>query len=85
MTRQTWFILACFRPQASWYKGEVQISDKPRFWQSTADGVCTLTIPSCVARDSGDYTLLLESPLGQARCSCNLLIFGQYLCLASRR
>ncbi|XP_046907454.1 immunoglobulin superfamily member 22-like isoform X1 [Hypomesus transpacificus] len=64
-------------PQASWYKGEVQISDKPRFWQSTADGVCTLTIPSCVARDSGDYTLLLESPLGQARCSCNLLIFDK--------
>lgn len=64
-------------PQASWYKGDVQISDSRRFWQSTADGVCTLTIPSCVARDSGHYTLLLENPLGQAKCSCNLLIFDK--------
>ncbi|KAG9331095.1 hypothetical protein JZ751_020253, partial [Albula glossodonta] len=42
-------------PQASWYKGDVKISDGPRFWQTTANGVCTLTIPTCNAKDAGEY------------------------------
>ncbi|KAJ8252471.1 hypothetical protein COCON_G00217830 [Conger conger] len=64
-------------PQASWYKGDVKISDGPRFWQSTANGVCTLTIPTCNAKDSGDYTLVLENPLGKAQCKCSLIIFDK--------
>ncbi|KAM6960723.1 immunoglobulin superfamily member 22-like [Aplochiton taeniatus] len=64
-------------PQACWYKDGVNISDSPRYWQKTTDSVCTLTIPSCVARDSGEYTLELENPLGQAKCTCNLLIFDK--------
>ncbi|KAM4618625.1 immunoglobulin superfamily member 22-like [Polymixia lowei] len=64
-------------PQACWYKGQVKISDTPRFWQSTANGVCTLVIPTCGAKDSGEYTLVLENPLGTAKCSCNLVIFDK--------
>nr|XP_057932598.1 immunoglobulin superfamily member 22-like [Doryrhamphus excisus] len=64
-------------PQASWYKGECKISDCPRFWQSTANGVCTLVIPICDAKDSGKYTLVLENPLGMAKCSCDLVIFDK--------
>ncbi|KAF7668957.1 hypothetical protein LDENG_00273510 [Lucifuga dentata] len=63
-------------PQACWYKGESKISDSPRFWHSTANGVCTLVIPSSGAKDGGEYTLVLENPLGMAKCSCNLVIFG---------
>ncbi|XP_035521440.1 immunoglobulin superfamily member 22-like [Morone saxatilis] len=64
-------------PQACWYKGESKISDCPRFWQSTANGVCTLVIPTCGAKDGGEYTLVLENPLGTAKCSCNLVIFDK--------
>ncbi|KAJ8390911.1 hypothetical protein AAFF_G00098310 [Aldrovandia affinis] len=64
-------------PLASWYKDDVKISDGPRFWQTTANGVCTLTIPSCNTKDNGTYTLLLENPLGKAQCKCNLLIFDK--------
>lgn len=64
-------------PQACWFKGETKISNCPRFWQSTANGVCTLVIPTCGAKDEGEYTLVLENPLGEARCSCNLLIFDK--------
>ncbi|KAM3869988.1 immunoglobulin superfamily member 22-like [Diretmus argenteus] len=64
-------------PQACWYKGESKISDSPRFWQSTANGVCTLIIPSCGAKDGGEYTLVLENPLGMAKCSCKLVIFDK--------
>ncbi|KAG7244515.1 hypothetical protein INR49_030167 [Caranx melampygus] len=62
-------------PQASWYKGDSKISDSPRFWHSTANGVCTLVIPTCGAKDGGEYTLVLENPLGMAKCSCKLVIF----------
>ncbi|XP_036390385.1 immunoglobulin superfamily member 22-like [Megalops cyprinoides] len=64
-------------PQVSWYKGDVKISESPRFWQTTANGVCTLTIPVCSAKDSGDYTLVLENTLGKAQCKCNLVIFDK--------
>nr|XP_033491616.1 immunoglobulin superfamily member 22-like isoform X1 [Epinephelus lanceolatus] len=64
-------------PQACWYKGDTNISDSPRFWHSTANGVCTLVIPTCGAKDGGEYTLVLENPLGKAKCSCTLVIFDQ--------
>ncbi|KAM9854709.1 immunoglobulin superfamily member 22-like [Aulostomus maculatus] len=64
-------------PEACWYKGETRISDSPRFWHSTANGVCTLVIPICGTNDGGKYTLVLENPLGMARCSCNLVIFDK--------
>ncbi|XP_034735487.1 immunoglobulin superfamily member 22-like isoform X2 [Etheostoma cragini] len=64
-------------PRACWYKGESKISDSHRFWHSTANGVCTLVIPTCGAENSGEYTLVLENPLGTAKCSCNLVIFDK--------
>ncbi|KAK2842051.1 hypothetical protein Q5P01_012251 [Channa striata] len=64
-------------PQACWYKGDSKISDSPRFWHSTANGVCTLVIPTCAAKDGGEYTLVLENPLGMAKCSCNLVVFDK--------
>ncbi|XP_024912103.1 immunoglobulin superfamily member 22 isoform X2 [Cynoglossus semilaevis] len=64
-------------PQACWYKGETKISDSPQFWHSTANGVCTLVIPTCAVKDAGEYTLVLENPLGSAKSSCNLVIFDK--------
>ncbi|XP_028263452.1 immunoglobulin superfamily member 22-like isoform X2 [Parambassis ranga] len=64
-------------PKACWYKGDSKISDSPRFWHSTANGVCTLVIPTCGVIDGGDYTLVLENPLGVAKCSCNLVIYDK--------
>ncbi|KAM7414261.1 hypothetical protein PAMA_019198 [Pampus argenteus] len=64
-------------PKACWYKGKSKISDSPRFWHSTANGVCTLVIPTCGAKDGGEYTLVLENPLGTAKCSCCLVIFDK--------
>uniref|UniRef100_A0A8D3A9S6 Immunoglobulin superfamily member 22 n=1 Tax=Scophthalmus maximus TaxID=52904 RepID=A0A8D3A9S6_SCOMX len=64
-------------PRACWYKGESKISDCPRFWHSTANGVCTLVIPTCAAKDGGEYTLVLENTLGVAECSCSLVVFDK--------
>ncbi|KAG7324364.1 hypothetical protein KOW79_012380 [Hemibagrus wyckioides] len=64
-------------PRVSWYKGDMAISDSPRYWRSSVDGVCTLTIPICTAQDSGEYTLVVENKLGKAKCKCNLVVFGK--------
>ncbi|XP_066526079.1 immunoglobulin superfamily member 22-like [Hoplias malabaricus] len=64
-------------PQVSWFKEDMSISDNPRYWQSSADGVCTLTIPTCTAKDSGHYTLLVENKLGSAKCQCSLVVFDK--------
>ncbi|XP_028813249.1 immunoglobulin superfamily member 22-like isoform X2 [Denticeps clupeoides] len=64
-------------PAASWHKDNMKISDGPRIWSSTTNGVCTLTIPNCTARDAGEYTLVLENPLGESKCKCNLVIFDK--------
>ncbi|XP_027029085.2 immunoglobulin superfamily member 22 [Tachysurus fulvidraco] len=64
-------------PHVSWYKGDVAISDSPRYWQSSSDGVCTLTIPICAAQDSGEYILVVENKLGKAECKCKLIVFDK--------
>uniref|UniRef100_W5M1J2 Immunoglobulin superfamily member 22 n=1 Tax=Lepisosteus oculatus TaxID=7918 RepID=W5M1J2_LEPOC len=69
--------LAIPQPQVSWFKGDAKISENPKFWQTTANGVCTLTIPACDQKDSGEYTLVVENTLGQAKCKCNLVVFDK--------
>ncbi|KAF7702244.1 immunoglobulin superfamily member 22-like [Silurus meridionalis] len=64
-------------PHVSWYKGDTAISDNPRYWQSSSDGVCTLTIPICTAQDSGEYIMVVENKLGKAECKCNLVVFDK--------
>ncbi|XP_072529480.1 immunoglobulin superfamily member 22-like [Salminus brasiliensis] len=64
-------------PQVTWFKEDLSISDSPRYWQSSADGVCTLTIPTCTVKDSGEYTLLVENKLGKAECKCSLVVFDK--------
>ncbi|XP_026872193.2 immunoglobulin superfamily member 22 isoform X2 [Electrophorus electricus] len=64
-------------PQAAWYKDGASLSGSPHCWQSSAGGVCTLTIPTCTAKDSGAYTLRVENNLGQAECACSLLVFDK--------
>ncbi|KAL4622694.1 immunoglobulin superfamily member 22 [Arapaima gigas] len=64
-------------PQVSWYKDNVKIMESPRYWQTSADGVCTLTIPVCCTKDSGEYTLVVENPLGEVKCKCALVVFDK--------
>ncbi|XP_026775232.3 immunoglobulin superfamily member 22 [Pangasianodon hypophthalmus] len=64
-------------PHVSWYKGDKAISDSPRYWQSSTDGVCTLTIPICTVQDSGEYILVVENKLGKAECKCSLVVFDK--------
>ncbi|KAL7992136.1 hypothetical protein Chor_016392 [Crotalus horridus] len=65
------------RPEITLYKGEINITAHSKFWYNSTSGVCTLMIPTCTAKDSGEYTVLIENELGKEKCSCTLTVYVQ--------
>lgn len=65
------------RPAITLYKGEVNITAHSKFWYNSTSGVCTLMIPTCTAKDSGEYSILIENELGKEKCSCTLTVYGK--------
>ncbi|KAF7245553.1 Immunoglobulin superfamily member 22 [Varanus komodoensis] len=65
------------RPVVTLYKGNVNITANSKFWYNSTSGVCTLMIPTCGAKDSGEYSILIENELGQEKCSCNLTVYDK--------
>uniref|UniRef100_A0A8C3XRJ0 Immunoglobulin superfamily member 22 n=1 Tax=Chelydra serpentina TaxID=8475 RepID=A0A8C3XRJ0_CHESE len=63
------------RPVVTLYKGNVNITANSKFWYNSTSGVCTLMIPTCSSKDSGDYTVAIENELGQKKCSCVLTVY----------
>ncbi|XP_039206714.1 immunoglobulin superfamily member 22 [Crotalus tigris] len=63
------------RPEITLYKGEINITAHSKFWYNSTSGVCTLMIPTCTAKDSGEYTVLIENELGKEKCSCTLTVY----------
>lgn len=65
------------RPTVTLYKGEVNITANSKFWYNSTSGVCTLVIPTCTLKDSGEYSVLVENELGKDRSSCTLTVYGE--------
>ncbi|XP_063149067.1 immunoglobulin superfamily member 22 [Candoia aspera] len=65
------------RPLITWYKGEINITAHSKFWYNSTSGVCTLVIPTCTAKDSGEYSILIENQLGKEKCSCTLTVYDK--------
>uniref|UniRef100_A0A670I8A8 Immunoglobulin superfamily member 22 n=1 Tax=Podarcis muralis TaxID=64176 RepID=A0A670I8A8_PODMU len=65
------------RPVVTLYKGQINITANSKFWYNSTSGVCTLMIPTCTAKDTGEYTIEIENQLGQEKCSCTLTVYGK--------
>ncbi|XP_051820852.1 immunoglobulin superfamily member 22 [Antechinus flavipes] len=65
------------RPTVTLYKGDVNITANSKFWYNSTSGVCTLVIPTCTLKDSGDYSVLVENELGKDRSSCTLTVYDK--------
>uniref|UniRef100_A0A671FUY1 Immunoglobulin superfamily member 22 n=1 Tax=Rhinolophus ferrumequinum TaxID=59479 RepID=A0A671FUY1_RHIFE len=65
------------RPTVTLYKGEVNITANSKFWYNSTSGVCTLVIPTCTLKDSGEYSVLVENELGKDRSSCTLTVYDK--------
>lgn len=59
------------------YKGDVNITANSKFWYNSTSGVCTIVIPTCTLKDSGEYSVLVENELGKDRSSCTLTVYGE--------
>ncbi|XP_062919297.1 immunoglobulin superfamily member 22-like [Mobula hypostoma] len=62
------------RPSITWYKGKVHISENHKYWYTSSNGVCTLTIPITEMDDADEYTIVAENPLGKVKCSCKVTV-----------
>nr|XP_060624176.1 immunoglobulin superfamily member 22 [Anolis sagrei ordinatus] len=65
------------RPVVTLYKGNVNITANSKFWYNSSSGVCTLMIPTCTIKDSGEYSILIENELGNEKCSCTLTVYDK--------
>ncbi|KAJ7344394.1 hypothetical protein JRQ81_000344 [Phrynocephalus forsythii] len=65
------------RPVVTLYKGNVNITANSKFWYNSSSGVCTVMIPTCTAKDNGEYSILIENELGEDRCSCTLTVYDK--------
>lgn len=65
------------RPTVTLYKGDVNITANSKFWYNSTSGVCTIVIPTCTLKDSGEYSVLVENELGKDRSSCALTVYGE--------
>ncbi|XP_054828720.1 immunoglobulin superfamily member 22 [Eublepharis macularius] len=65
------------RPVVTLYKGNINITANSKFWYNSTSGVCTLVIPACSTKDSGDYSILIENELGQEKCNCTLTVYDK--------
>lgn len=65
------------RPTVTLYKGDVNITANSKFWYNSTSGVCTLLMPTCTPKDSGDYNVLVENELGRDRSSCRLPVYDK--------
>ncbi|XP_060119212.1 immunoglobulin superfamily member 22 isoform X2 [Heteronotia binoei] len=65
------------RPVVTLYKSNVNITANSKFWYNSTSGVCTLVIPACTTKDSGDYSILIENELGQEKCNCTLTVYDK--------
>ncbi|KAM9221819.1 LOW QUALITY PROTEIN: immunoglobulin superfamily member 22 [Dugong dugon] len=64
------------RPTVTLYKGDVNITANSKFYNSTS-GVCTLIIPTCTLKDSGDYRVLVENERRKDRSTCTLSVYDK--------
>ncbi|TKC39634.1 hypothetical protein EI555_007989, partial [Monodon monoceros] len=65
------------RPTVTLYKGDVNITANSKFWYNSTSGVCTIVIPTCTLKDSGEYSVVVENELGKDRSSCTLAVYDK--------
>ncbi|XP_043097317.1 immunoglobulin-like and fibronectin type III domain-containing protein 1 [Puntigrus tetrazona] len=61
-------------PHITWYHNNVSLNTNPNYYITNVCGVCSLLILRVGPRDTGEYQVLAESPLGHDECSTKLTV-----------
>jgi len=63
--------------QVSWYHSGRDITNNPRYSVTYASGRCSIEIGNAESGDAGKYTCRAVNTLGEAECSCNVVVEGK--------
>lgn len=64
-------------PHITWYKNNISLNTNTNYYITNTCGVCSMKILKVSSKDSGDYTVIAENPLGRAECSARLAVTGK--------
>ncbi|XP_052384591.1 immunoglobulin-like and fibronectin type III domain-containing protein 1 [Oncorhynchus keta] len=62
------------KPHVTWYHNNVSLNTNTNYLITNVCGVCTMLILKIGPKDSGDYSVIADSPLGRAECSTKLTV-----------
>ncbi|XP_026202909.1 immunoglobulin-like and fibronectin type III domain-containing protein 1 [Anabas testudineus] len=64
------------RPRVTWYRNNISLSTNTNYYIINTCGVCSMKILKVGPKDSGEYTVVAENPLGRVECSTKLIVKG---------
>lgn len=67
------------RPYVSWYRNNINLNTNTNYYITNTCGVCSMLILKVGPKDSGDYTVVAENPMGRVECSTKLVVKGTNL------
>uniref|UniRef100_A0A672ZHY1 Immunoglobulin like and fibronectin type III domain containing 1, tandem duplicate 3 n=1 Tax=Sphaeramia orbicularis TaxID=375764 RepID=A0A672ZHY1_9TELE len=65
------------KPHVTWYRNNISLNTNTNYYITNTCGVCSMMILKVGPKDSGDYTVIAENPLGRVECSTKLVVKGK--------
>ncbi|KAL7407800.1 hypothetical protein ABVT39_013778 [Epinephelus coioides] len=62
------------KPHVTWYRNSISLNTNTNYYITNTCGVCSMVILKVGPKDSGDYTVIAENPLGRVECSTKLAV-----------
>ncbi|XP_054473736.1 immunoglobulin-like and fibronectin type III domain-containing protein 1 [Anoplopoma fimbria] len=62
------------KPHVTWYRNNISLNTNTNYYITNTCGVCSMVILRVGPKDSGDYTVIAENPLGRDECSTKLVV-----------
>lgn len=64
-------------PHVTWLRNSISLNTDTNYFISNTCGVCSLLILKVGSKDTGEYKIVVENPLGRAECSTKLTVRGK--------
>ncbi|XP_055016035.1 immunoglobulin-like and fibronectin type III domain-containing protein 1 [Boleophthalmus pectinirostris] len=61
-------------PHVTWYRNNISLNTNTNYFISNTCGVCSMLILRVGPKDSGEYKIVAENPLGRAECTTKLTV-----------
>ncbi|XP_075952955.1 immunoglobulin-like and fibronectin type III domain-containing protein 1 [Anarhichas minor] len=62
------------KPHVTWYRNSISLNTNTNYYITNTCGVCSMVILKVGPKDTGDYAVIAENPLGRVDCSTKLVV-----------